>query len=140
MMQDEKQYDLAMSKAASILSKLVSDQHRPIIESKTPEEVYSILQQIFQHINPISISRVIHNATDKKLGDLKDMYKYTSSYQAAFNKVVGFMTKSSHYTRISTELYFQTTILLNIGTKYSALVSVILKDWKDKTTNLIETM
>ncbi len=31
-------------------------------------------------------------------------------------------------------------MLMNIGTKYSALVSAIQKDWKDKTTNLTEIM
>lgn len=39
MMQDEEKYNLVISKAAGILSKLVSNQHQPIIESKTPEEV-----------------------------------------------------------------------------------------------------
>ena len=38
LIHDEEKYDLAMSKAAGILSKLVADQHQPIIESKTPEE------------------------------------------------------------------------------------------------------
>lgn len=29
---------------------------------------------------------------------------------------------------------------MNIGLKYSALVSIIQKDWKDKTNNLAEVM
>lgn len=31
-------------------------------------------------------------------------------------------------------------ILINIGTEYSVFVSAILKDWKDETINLIETV
>ncbi len=138
MIRDEEKYDLVMSKATGILSKIVSDQHQPIIEGKTPEEVWSTLQQRFQHINPMSTSRLIYDATTKKLADFKDVHEYTSSYQAAFDKVVGLLTDSSHYTRQSTEVYFQATMLMNIGTKYSALVSAIQKDWKDETTNLME--
>lgn len=37
-------------------------------------------------------------------------------------------------------MYFQTTMLMNIGTDYSALVSAIQKDWNDDTTNLAEAV
>ena len=37
-------------------------------------------------------------------------------------------------------MYFQATMLMNIGTDYSALVSAIQKDWKDETTNLAEAI
>lgn len=37
-------------------------------------------------------------------------------------------------------MYFQATMLMNIGTEYSALVSAIQKDWKDETTNLAEAV
>lgn len=127
-----------MSKAAGILSKLVADQHQPIIESKTLEEAWTILQERFQHINPMSTSRIFYEATTKKLSDFKDVHQYTSNYQAAFDKVVGLLSDTSSYTRQSTEMYFQATMLMNIGTEYSALVSATQKDWKDKTTNLAE--
>ncbi len=39
MIRDKEKYDLAMSKATGILSKIVSNQHQQIIEDKTPEEV-----------------------------------------------------------------------------------------------------
>ena len=67
LIHDEEKYDLAMSKAAGILSKLVADQHQPIIESKTPEEAWTILQERFQQINPMSTSRIFYEATTKKL-------------------------------------------------------------------------
>lgn len=88
----------------------------------------------------MSISRIIYEATTKKLSDFKNVHKYTSHYQAAFDKVVGLLTDTSSYTRRSTEMYFQATMLINIGTDYSALVSAIQKDWKDETTNLAETV
>lgn len=59
LMHDEEKYDLAMSKSVGILSKLISDQHQPIIEGKTPEEAWNALQERFQYINPMSTSRLI---------------------------------------------------------------------------------
>lgn len=87
-----------MSKAVGIISKIVSDQHQPIIVTKTIEEVWSTFQQRFQYINLMSISRLIYNATMKKLADFKDVHKYNSSYQATFNKVVELLIDSSYYT------------------------------------------
>ncbi len=37
-MSDAKKYNLAISKSTGILSKLVADQHQPIIGDKMPEE------------------------------------------------------------------------------------------------------
>lgn len=65
----------------------------------------------------MSTSRLIYDATTKKLADFKDIHKYTSGYQAAFDKLVGFLTDTSPYIRKSTEMYFQATMLMNIGTK-----------------------
>ncbi len=97
-MHDEEKYDLAMSKSVGILSKLVADQHQPIIKGKTPEEAWNALQERFQHINLMSTSRLIHEATTKKLSDFKDVHSFTSSYQAAFDKVANLLTKTLHYT------------------------------------------
>lgn len=117
-----------MSKAVGILSKLISDQHQPIFEGKTLEDVWSIFQQKFQYINSISMSRLIYKITTKKLANFKNVHEYTSSYQTAFDKVVSLLTNSSYYTCKSIEMYFQVTMLMNIGTKYSAFVSAIPKD------------
>lgn len=106
LMHDEEKRDLAMSKASGILSKLVADQHQPIIEDKTPEEAWTTLQERFQRINPMSASRIIYEATTKKLSDFKDVNQYTSNYQAAFDKVVGLLSDTSFYTRQSTEMFF----------------------------------
>ena len=140
MMHDEEKYDLAMSKAAGIISKLVADQHQPIIERKSPQEALNIFQERFQHINPMSTSRILYKATTKKLSDFKNVHEYTSRYQASFDKVVGLLTDTSPYTCQSTEMYFQATILMNIRTEYSAIVSAIQKDWKDENINLAEAV
>lgn len=56
LMHDEEKYNLAMSKAVEILSKIVSDQHQSIIKGKSPQKAWNTLQERFQHINPMSTS------------------------------------------------------------------------------------
>ncbi len=140
MLYMEEKHDKAMSKAASIISKLILDQHQPIIKGKTPQKAWIALQELFQHINPMSTSRTIYDVTTKKLSDFKNVYEYTSHYQASFDKVVNLLTGTSSYTRKSTEMYFQATMLMNIRVEYSALVPSIQKDWKDENTNLAEAV
>lgn len=86
-------------------------------------------------------SRIIYEATVKKLSEFKGVLEYTSSYQAAFDKVAGLLLETFPYTRSSIKAYFQASMLMNIGSEYSNLVSSIQKDWKDaETTNLSETI
>ncbi len=54
MMHDKDKYDLAISKAAKMISNLVSDQYQQIIERKSPEEAWNTFQERFPQINPIS--------------------------------------------------------------------------------------
>lgn len=46
-MHNEAKYDLIISKSANIVSKLVPNQHLPIIKSKTPEKAWKALQERF---------------------------------------------------------------------------------------------
>lgn len=73
----------------------------------------------------MSISQIIYKTTTKKLFDFKNVHKYLSHYQALFDKVTGSLTNKSSYTRKSTEIYFQATILRNIGIDYSTLIFAI---------------
>lgn len=66
-----------MNKAVGIISKLVLDQHQPIIKGKIPQETWIALQKRFQYINSISISYIIYNATTKKLLNFKNVNAYT---------------------------------------------------------------
>lgn len=88
----------------------------------------------------MSTSWIIYKATIKKLSDFKNVYKYISYYQVLFDKVAGLLTNKSSYIRKSTKMYFQVTMLMNIGINYFALISAIEKDWKDESTNLGEAV
>lgn len=73
----------------------------------------------------MSTSQIINEATTKKLFNFKNVYEFTSHYQASFGKVIGPLTNKSSYICKSTEMYFQVTILMTMGTDYSALVLAI---------------
>lgn len=118
MLHKKEKYDKAMSKVVGIISKLISDQYQCIIEGKTLQEAWITLQERFQHINPISISWIIYDATTKKLSDFKNMHKYTSHYQASFDKIVNFLIGTSSYICKNTKIYFQAIMLINIEVEY----------------------
>lgn len=124
-MDKEKKHLLAMSKARGLLFKLISDSLQPIIEGKMPQEGWDALQEKSQRIDGMSTSSIIYEATSRKL---KDVEEYTSSYQAAFDKVASLLADTSPYTRSSTEAYFQATMVMNIGSEYFTLVSTIHKE------------
>lgn len=88
-----------MSKARGLLSKLISDSLQPIIEGKMQQEGWDALQEKFQHIDGMSPSSIIYEVTSRELAELKDVVEYTSSYQAAFDKVASLLADTSTYTR-----------------------------------------
>lgn len=141
LIQDEKKHNLRLAKAIDILSKLVSNVLQPMTENKTSQKAQIALHERFQYIDVMSTSEIIYEATLHKLSDFINVTKYTSSYQATFNKIGSLLTDSSLYTQASTEVYLQASMLMNIGSKYSALVSSIQKEWKTaETTNVPESI
>ncbi len=80
LMHNKEKYDLAMSKSANILSKLVANQPQLIMKNKISEKAWNALQERFWHINLINTSYLIYEATTKKLLDFKDIHKFTNSY------------------------------------------------------------
>lgn len=86
------------------------------------------------------IFRHIYEATTKELSDFKNIHKYTSYNQILFDKILNLLTEIYSYIQKSIKTNFQDTMLINIGTNYLALISVIKKDWKNKTTNLAKTV
>lgn len=73
----------------------------------------------------MSTPQIIYKAIAKKLSYFKNMHEYTNYYQTSFNRIIGLLTNKSSYTCKSTKIYFQATMLINIGTDYSVLVSTI---------------
>lgn len=79
-------------------------------------------------------------ATIRKLSELQGVIEFTSSYQAAFDKVASLISETSPYSRRSVEAYFQATMLMSSENEYSNPVTIIHKDWQDDNTTLPETI
>lgn len=73
----------------------------------------------------MNMFRIIDKAITKKLLDFKNIHEYTSHYQASFDKIASFLNDKFSYTCKSIEMFFSATMLMNIGTDYSALILAI---------------
>lgn len=102
--------------------------------------MWNALEIWFQHILPIDISRILHTASAKKMSDFKDVVKYNTSYQAAFDKITNFLKMYSNLMIKSTEILLQGAMLINISKKYISLISRIEIGWTDVITNLSNTI
>lgn len=83
LVQEEEKQNLDISKAGGIDSKLISNALQPIIEDKTPQDAWNALQEKFQYVDVMSTSRIMYEATSKKLSKFKGV----KELQAAFDKV-----------------------------------------------------
>lgn len=106
LVQEQEKQNLAIFKAGGILSKLISNALQPIIEDKTPQDPWNALQERFQYVDVMSTSRIMYEATSKKLSEFKSVKENKSSYKPAFDKVASLIADSSPYTRNSTEASF----------------------------------
>lgn len=96
-----------MARSKSIIPELVADAHHPIFEGKTAQEMWTALKTRFQHLPPMSVSRILHNSSAKKMGDFKDVIKYAGSCQAAFDKITSLLKEDSNLTIKSAEMLLQ---------------------------------
>lgn len=78
-----KEHRAAIKKGEAVICKTVGHKHHPILEGKTPEQMWKILKERFQHVSPMSISKKVLDATKIKLSDCKYIQEYTSAYQEA---------------------------------------------------------
>ncbi len=74
------------------------------------------------------------------MSDFKDVVEYTSSYQAAFDKITSLLKDDSNLTIKSAEMLHQGAMLMNISEEYTSLISTIETGWTDATTNLSNTV
>lgn len=70
----------------------------------------------------------MYKVSSKTIFNFQDVIEYTSSYQARFNKVVFFLSRTLPYFWASIEAYFRAAMLIKIGTDYLTPVSLIQND------------
>ncbi len=91
----KKDYLVALTKSAGIIQELVDKSLYSLLHNKTSAEMWTILQDRFYHISPISVSRVFLDTCNVKLLDCKDVVDYKSRYQIAFDKLLSLITEES---------------------------------------------
>lgn len=102
--------------------------------------MWNALEIRFQYILLIGVSYILYTAFAKKISDFKDVVEYTSSYQAAFNKITSFLKDNLNLTIKSSKMLLQGAILINISKEYTSLISIIETKWTNAITNLSNTV
>lgn len=77
---EKKDHFTALTKSAGQIIQLVDKSLHPLLNDKTAAEMWSILGNRFQHISPMSVTRLFIDACNIKLYDCKDIIDYTSRY------------------------------------------------------------
>ena len=137
---EKKDHLIALTKSAGLIKELVDKSLHPLLNNKTAAEMWTLLEDRFQHISPMSVTRIFADALTTKLSDCKDIMEYTSRYQIAFDKILSLLNKDSWMSKKTIEMALQGSLLRHLGKDYSALVSAIETTWKEETTDLQDTI
>lgn len=137
---EKKDYLTALTKSAGIIKELVDKSLHPLLNNKTAAEIWTLLEDRFQYISFMSVTRMLADVLNTKLSDCKDVAGYTSRYQIAFDKIVSLLNEDSWMSKRTIEMALQDSLLWHLGKDYSALVSAIETTWKDETTDLQDTI
>ena len=130
-----KEHRAAIKKGEGIIRKSVAHKHHPILEGKNAQEMWAALKDRFQHVSPMSTSRILLEMAKTKLSDCKDIDEYTSVYQAAYDQICGLTTEDSDLSTKGAGMLLQAAMLLNMGNEYAGIVSTIESEWKNGTTD-----
>lgn len=137
---EKKDHLIALTKSAGLIKELVDKSLHPLLSNKTAAEMWSLLENRFQHISPMSVTCTFAEVLNTKLSDCKDIVEYTSRYQIAFDKILSLLNDDSWMSKKTIEMTLQGSLLRHLGKDYSALVSAIETTWTDETTDLQDTI
>ncbi len=84
---EKKDYHVGLTKSAGLIRELVDKTIHPLLNNKSAAQMWTFLENKFQHISPMSVTRIFSKACNIKLSDCKDVMDYTGRYQVAFNKI-----------------------------------------------------
>ena len=84
---EKKDYHVGLTKSAGLIKELGDKSFQSLLNNKNAAEMWTFLETRFQHILPMSVTRIFSEAYNVKLSDCKDVMDYTSRYQVAFDKI-----------------------------------------------------
>ena len=138
--EEKKDFLAALLKSASLPKKLVDKSLHPLLNKKNTAKIWTILENRFQHISVMSVTRIFLDAYLVKLSDCNNVINYTSRYQIAFDKLLSLLNTKSWMFKESIKMTLQESLLHQLGRDYAALVSAIETNWKNKTSDQTDTI
>lgn len=110
-----------------MILKVVNKTLQPLLNIKSTAKIWTILEDHFQYISPMSITRIFSDTCNLRLLDCKDIIDYTSHYQIVFDKILYLINdnKDSWISRKICEITLQRNLLRHYRKDYSALVLAI---------------
>ena len=121
----KKNFLAALSKCAGLIKELVDKSLHLLLSEKSAAEMWIILENRFQHISPMSMTRIFLDACAVKLSDCNNVINYTSRYQIAFDKLLTLLNTKSWISKKTIKMTLQGSLLCHLGRDYAALVSAI---------------
>ena len=135
MRDEKKDHFIALTKSVGLIKELVDKSLHPPLNNKTVAEMWTLLEDRFQHISPISVTYMFADALNTNFSDCKNVIKYTSQYHIAFDKILSLLNEDLWMFKKTIEMTLQGSLLWYLGKDYSALVSVIETTQKDPTNS-----
>lgn len=120
-----KEYHTSLKKAKGIVKNSVTYKHQPVLKNKTVKKIWDILAVKFQHISPMSISRIILDTPKIQLSNYQNIHKYYEKCQEAFDTIYSFIRNKSELSAKGTEMLLQADFLIGKSEKYSNIISTI---------------
>ncbi len=77
---EKKDYHVGLIKSAGLIRELVDKTIHPLLNDKSAAQMWTFLENRFQHISPMSVTRIFSKAYNIKLSDCKDVMDYTDRY------------------------------------------------------------
>ncbi len=104
------------------------------------QEMWETLKTTFQHISPISISRLILNTTKIQLSDCTNIYDYCGKYQESYDAVCSFIGDKCELPAKSAKMLLKAGFFTGMGDEYSSLISTIETEWKERESDLAKSI
>lgn len=132
---NKKDFLATLSKSIGLIKELVDKNLYPLLSNKNTGKIWIILENRFQYISSISVTRIFLDTYVVKLLDCTDVINYTSHYQIPFNKLLSLFNNKFQMSKKTLEMILQRSLLCHFGRNYTAFVSAIGINWKNKITN-----
>ena len=126
-----KEHRAALKKAEGVIKNSVAHKHQPTLEGKTAQEMWEILKTKFQHISPMSISRLILDTTKIQLSDCTDIHDYCGKYQEAYDAICSLIRDKCELSSKGAQMLLQAGLLTSMGDEYSSLISTLESEWRE---------